>query len=115
MKDVQLLVVNKSGLQCGVGEVGEIYVRSGGLAEGYLELEEVTASKFLENPFRNGVPLISNRKLSHYKGPRDRIYRTGDLGRYQPNGYVYSSPCKFILFFYFLEKLSVLVELMVYI
>ncbi|KAI8843067.1 hypothetical protein BC829DRAFT_425943 [Chytridium lagenaria] len=36
MKNVQLLVVNKAGLLCGVGEVGEIYVRSSGLAEGYL-------------------------------------------------------------------------------
>ncbi|KAJ2011326.1 large subunit of alpha-aminoadipate reductase, partial [Coemansia sp. S85] len=48
MKDVQLLVVNRhgSGGMCAVGEVGEIYVRSGGLAEGYLQLPEATAEKF---------------------------------------------------------------------
>ncbi|KAI9205250.1 uncharacterized protein BJ171DRAFT_615822 [Polychytrium aggregatum] len=90
MKDVQLLVVNPSGLLCGVGEVGEIYVRSGGLSEGYLRLEEVTAQKFLANPFNPSGPQITaeGEALPFYKGPRDRMYRSGDLGRYRPDGSV---------------------------
>lgn len=97
MQDVQLLVVNRRpgrGL-CGVGEVGEIYVRSGGLAEGYLCLEEVTAAKFLTNWF--GTSEVSDEEKKEearaltqgkYKGRRDRLYRTGDLGRYRPDGQV---------------------------
>ncbi|KAI8906331.1 hypothetical protein EDD86DRAFT_210399 [Gorgonomyces haynaldii] len=87
MKNVQLLVVNNAGLLAGVGEVGEIYVRSGGLAEGYLALPDVTKAKFLENPFRTG-DYPKTRDLPYFHGPRDRMYRTGDLGRYRPDGSV---------------------------
>ncbi|KAJ3298155.1 large subunit of alpha-aminoadipate reductase [Borealophlyctis nickersoniae] len=89
MQNVQLLVVNNSGLLCGVGEVGEIYVRSGGLAEGYLGLDE-SKLKFVTNPFNVPGPAQTERgsSLPHYKGPRDRMYRTGDLGRYLPDGAV---------------------------
>lgn len=47
MKDVQLLVVNrnKRTATCAVGEQGEIYVRSGGLAEGYLASPEDNVRK----------------------------------------------------------------------
>ena len=48
MQNVQLLVLNQvnKNLLCGVGEVGDIYVRAGGLAEGYLQLEDVTHEIF---------------------------------------------------------------------
>ena len=68
MVNTQLIVVNRQQrhLLCGVGEVGEIYVRAGGLAEGYLRLPEATSEKFLPNffvttPYENsqaqGIPL----------------------------------------------------------
>ncbi|KAJ2486818.1 large subunit of alpha-aminoadipate reductase [Coemansia sp. RSA 2050] len=89
MKDVQLLVVNRhgSGGMCAVGEVGEIYVRSGGLAEGYLRLPEATAEKFVDN-WLAPAPLAAAEPsdLPYYKGARDRMYRTGDLGRYRADG-----------------------------
>jgi amino acid adenylation domain-containing protein len=74
MEDVQLLVLRLgSGLAlAGIGEVGEICVRSPHLADGYLGDPELTREKFLANPF-TGLP-------------GDRIYRTGDLGRYLPDG-----------------------------
>jgi L-aminoadipate-semialdehyde dehydrogenase len=96
MLDVQLLVVNRHNREqvCGVGEIGEIYVRAGGLAEGYLRLPDMTATKFIKNWFvdedhwkskdvNNGEPW-----REFYMGPRDRLYRTGDLGRYTPDGNV---------------------------
>ncbi|KAJ3179953.1 large subunit of alpha-aminoadipate reductase [Gaertneriomyces sp. JEL0708] len=83
MKNVQLLVINKSGLLCGIGEVGEIYVRSSGLAEGYLDAA-ASAEKFVGNPFSTSTPPC--RQLPYFKGARDRLYRTGDLGRYLPDG-----------------------------
>jgi L-2-aminoadipate reductase len=93
MKDVQLLVVNRidRNTLCGIGEIGEIYVRAGGLAEGYLQLPSLTDQKFLINWLSsNRTPLGEKNDVrscaSYYLGPRDRLYRTGDLGRYLPNG-----------------------------
>jgi L-aminoadipate-semialdehyde dehydrogenase len=50
MQDVQLLAVNciDWNTPCAVGEVGEIYVCSVGLAEGYLD-KEATEAKFVQN------------------------------------------------------------------
>jgi L-aminoadipate-semialdehyde dehydrogenase len=69
MKDVQLLILNKSGEMAGIGEVAEIYVRSPHLAMGYLGLPDQTSQRFLQNPLSSD--------------PVDRIYKTGDLGRYR--------------------------------
>jgi acyl carrier protein len=74
MEDVQLLVVTASGELAGVGELGEIWVRSPHLAAGYLGDEALTAARFTANPFTCD--------------PADRVYRTGDLGRYRPDGEV---------------------------
>lgn len=96
MINVQLLVVNRNDPNsiCGVGEIGEIYVRSGGLAEGYLQLPDATKEKFVANWFTSGVEFKDTITGSgepwskHWKGVRDRMYRTGDLGRYGPDGIV---------------------------
>ncbi|HVS00354.1 MAG TPA: amino acid adenylation domain-containing protein, partial [Thermoanaerobaculia bacterium] len=61
----QLLVLTRGGLQAGVGELGEIAIRSPRLAAGYWQDEALTRERFVA----------------------DR-YRTGDLGRYLPNGEV---------------------------
>lgn len=95
MIDVQLLVVNRTdrNVPCAVGEMGEIYVRSGGLAEGYLD-PAATAEKFVQNWFGEGVErkdtlAESNPEAAKYWfGIRDRMYRSGDLGRYLPDGRV---------------------------
>jgi L-aminoadipate-semialdehyde dehydrogenase len=101
MIDVQLLVVNRNDktVPCAIGEVGEIYVRSGGLAEGYSDVE-ATAEKFVTNWFSASRPpwpdallhpgkgRLAGPESRYWKGVRDRMYRTGDLGRYQPDGRV---------------------------
>ncbi|PFH47393.1 hypothetical protein AMATHDRAFT_67824 [Amanita thiersii Skay4041] len=100
MIDVQLLVVNRNdrNVPCAVGEVGEIYVRSGGLAEGYLD-QEASAEKFVNNWFSTNVAPRKDTILHpsngfaglealYWKGIRDRMYRSGDLGRYLPDGTV---------------------------
>jgi amino acid adenylation domain-containing protein len=58
----------------GVGVSGEIYIGGAGVARGYLKREELTAEKFLANPYS--------------AEPGGRMYRTGDLGRYLENGNV---------------------------
>lgn len=98
MLDVQLLVVNRHNREqiCGIGEIGEIYVRAGGLAEGYLRLPEMTATKFIKNWYvsedywatTTTPPAEDKPWHEFYRGPRDRLYRTGDLGRYTPDGNV---------------------------
>ncbi|KAK3335904.1 hypothetical protein B0T19DRAFT_364497 [Cercophora scortea] len=96
MQNVQLLVVNREERtqQCKVGEVGEIFVRAAGLAEGYLGDETLNQQKFLMNWFVDNNKWVEADKhinkdepwRRYYKGPRDRLYRTGDLGRYLESG-----------------------------
>lgn len=99
MKNVQLLVVNREdkNMTCGIGEVGELFVRAGGLAECYRGLDEYSKEKFLDTWFMDGnnwkILDTENNKSEPWrnfgwKGPRDRLYRTGDLGRYLPDGNV---------------------------
>lgn len=52
------------------GITGEIYIGGAGLARGYLNKPELTAEKFVSNPYKKG----------------ERIYKTGDLGRWLPDG-----------------------------
>lgn len=96
MLNVQLLVVNRNDRTqtCGIGEVGEIYVRAAGLAEGYRMNDALNKEKFVNNWY---VPvdkfIAKDKEISKnepwrefWKLPRDRLYRTGDLGRYLPDG-----------------------------
>ncbi|KFA69191.1 hypothetical protein S40285_00009 [Stachybotrys chlorohalonatus IBT 40285] len=101
MRDVQVLVVSQQDRtkMCAVGEVGEIYVRSSGMAEGYLGDPEKTKEKFLDNWFVDTAKWVEADKAAdkgepwrrYYKGPRDKLYRTGDLGQYLPSGAVHVS------------------------
>ncbi len=75
-EDAQLLVLNRAGLPAGIGEAGELHLRSHHLAQGYLGDAALTAARFLPNPFAS------------QPSPSDRIYKTGDLGRYRPDGLV---------------------------
>jgi amino acid adenylation domain-containing protein len=52
------------------GVIGEIYVAGQGLARGYLNSPDLTASKFNLNPYRSD----------------ETIYKSGDMGRYLGNG-----------------------------
>ncbi|MDB9314041.1 amino acid adenylation domain-containing protein [Spirulina sp. CS-785/01] len=54
------------------GSIGEIYISGAGLARGYLNRPQLTAEKFLPSPFTNKAGA--------------RIYKTGDLGVYLPDG-----------------------------
>ena len=74
IKDVQLLVLNRGSQVAGVGELGEVYVRSPHLAEGYVGDETLTGERFVTNPFTND--------------PKDRLYRTGEMARYLSDGNV---------------------------
>ena len=105
MLHVQLLVVSREDNTrlCEIGEQGELFLRAGGLAEGYLGEDDRTAelnrSKFVSNWFVDSNKWrslydhqVASRPnepwMKFYKGPRDRMYRTGDLGRIRADGSV---------------------------
>ncbi|HEX7814095.1 amino acid adenylation domain-containing protein, partial [Dyella sp.] len=54
------------------GAVGELYIGGAGVARGYLNRPELTAERFLTDPFAST--------------PGAHMYRTGDLARYMPDG-----------------------------
>jgi amino acid adenylation domain-containing protein len=74
IEGAQLLVLNDAEQLAGIGELGEICVRTPYLARGYLCNDALTQQRFVANPFN--------------KIPGDRLYKTGDMGRYLPDGNV---------------------------
>jgi amino acid adenylation domain-containing protein len=73
----QAYILNEAGLPMPVGMTGEICIGGFGLARGYLNRPGLTAEKFVFTGaviarFNNGIP--------------ERIYRSGDLGRWLPGG-----------------------------
>ena len=72
LPQTQALVLNRSGQLCGIGEVGEIALRSPFRTLGYLNAPEEQAKRFVQNPF--------------HSDPHDLLYLTGDCGRYRTDG-----------------------------
>ncbi|MGN6152341.1 MAG: condensation domain-containing protein, partial [Lysobacteraceae bacterium] len=67
--NTQLYVLDAHGQLQPTGSTGELYIGGAGVARGYLNREELTAERFVGNPFAAG-----------------RMYRTGDLVRLLPDG-----------------------------
>jgi acyl-CoA synthetase (AMP-forming)/AMP-acid ligase II/aryl carrier-like protein len=63
-----------------VGAVGELLVEGPIVGQGYLDDPEKTAAAFIEDP----AWLTKGHK--NYAGRRGRLYKTGDLGKYDPDG-----------------------------
>ena len=68
--NTQIFILNASLQLQPPGIVGEIYLGGIGLARGYMNNSELTSERFLANPF--------------FKGKK--IYKTGDIGRWLPDG-----------------------------
>ncbi len=70
--NTQIYLLDKHLQPVPIGVSGEIHIGGDGLARGYLNRPELTAEKFIADPF-------SDDSCS-------RLYKTGDLARYQPDG-----------------------------
>ena len=72
MHNFQLYVLGEYGQLQPKGSVGELHIAGVGLARGYLNRPDLTAERFIHNPFSDD--------------PQSRLYKTGDLVRYLADG-----------------------------
>ena len=72
LPQTQALVWNENGQACGVGEPGEIIIRTPFRTLGYINALEEQRKRFVKNPFRDD--------------PLDLVYYTGDEGCFRPDG-----------------------------
>ena len=70
--NIQIYLLDKHLNPTPSGVPGELYISGVGIARGYLNRPELTAEKFIPNPF-------NDKSGTH-------LYKTGDLARYLPNG-----------------------------
>lgn len=70
IRNTKMYVLDKNQELCPIGVVGELCTSGLGVSPGYLNQPELTAKSFVKNPFNS----------------QERLYKTGDLGRWLPDG-----------------------------
>ncbi|MEG4941779.1 amino acid adenylation domain-containing protein [Microcoleus sp. F4-D5] len=110
--NTQIYILDKYLQPVAIGVVGELYIGGNGLARGYLNRPDLTAERFISNPFKPNsgtilkdlfrnrqdacstrdefycgtgiLPVLDNGATSEFKpNSGERIYKTGDLVRYR--------------------------------
>ncbi len=70
--NTEVFILDKNLNPVPIGVYGELYTGGAGMARGYLNQPELTAERFIPNPFN--------------KDPKSRLYKTGDIVRFLPDG-----------------------------
>ena len=70
--NTEIFILDKLLQPVPIGVAGELHIGGDGLARGYFKRPDLTAEKFIASPFA--------------QDPEARLYKTGDLARYLPNG-----------------------------
>ncbi|MEH1785598.1 MAG: non-ribosomal peptide synthase/polyketide synthase [Nostoc sp.] len=91
--NTQVYILDENLQLVPVGVPGELHIGGAGLARGYLNRPELTQEKFIPNPFdrsrgaeeqgSRGAEVLPNPQ---FPIPSPRLYKTGDLARYLPDG-----------------------------
>lgn len=71
--NARIHILDPSLQEVPVGVAGEIHIGGVGIAHGYLDRADLTAERFIRDPFAQ---------------PGSRLYKTGDIGRYRPDGVI---------------------------
>ncbi len=85
--NTQVYVLDRFLQPLPIGVPGELYIAGDGLARDYLNRPALTAAHFVPNPFAGlESPVATNGASSSSPGRSSRLYKTGDLVRWRPDG-----------------------------
>jgi len=83
---VQVYILDSHLQPVPIGVPGELHIGGSGVARGYLNRPELTAEKFISNPFVSLDPPLT--PLDKGGEQPSKLYKTGDLARYLPDGQI---------------------------
>jgi amino acid adenylation domain-containing protein len=87
VQHAQVYILDEQGQPTPPGVPGELYLGGAALARGYLHHPELTAEKFIPHPF-SGKSKSNNLHSPVSNCPSSRLYKTGDLARFRPDGHL---------------------------
>jgi acyl-CoA synthetase (AMP-forming)/AMP-acid ligase II len=82
--NTQIYILDSQRKPVPIGVTGEIYIGGMGVARGYLNRPELTAERFVDDPFSEDPR--AGDSLADRSVTQARLYKTGDMGRWRADG-----------------------------